>query len=149
MWERMDGEAIGGLVLRAPVNYVLSGSTKKALVSEVSPRKPVLEIAKEVRELTNEGEFILSGDPRVTVLADRLCPPWLTDLAYYRPDKLQTTDLIEACETYSIRLIVLAFWLANLAEFREFVELSYYLFSSFPEFEDSEEIGYELWFIND
>lgn len=93
------------------------------------PRMPIIKVARRVRELTEKQEMILSGDPRITVIADRLCPPWLTDVAFHRPRSLSTSELIENCEKFSVRVVVLAYWLWGQAEFRNYVT-EYYAFDS-------------------
>ncbi|MHA2272822.1 MAG: ArnT family glycosyltransferase [Candidatus Hodarchaeales archaeon] len=110
-----------------------------------APRKPVIEVADRVKELTVEGEIILSGDPRVTVLADRLTPPWLTDVARYRPKSLDSSDLIRACEDYEIRVVILAYWLLEQDDFRNYIMEDYSLDSSYLEDEGSALDRFEIW----
>jgi uncharacterized repeat protein (TIGR01451 family) len=53
IWERIDGEAVGGLLLRAPVNYVLTSSAKTASAAEIQPGG----IVTYTLTLTNQGNL--------------------------------------------------------------------------------------------
>jgi uncharacterized repeat protein (TIGR01451 family) len=64
IWERIDGEAEGGLVLRAPVNYDLTPSTKTASVAQIQPGG----IVTYTLTLTNQGNL----DHPTVFIEDRL-----------------------------------------------------------------------------
>ncbi|MFX0116365.1 MAG: hypothetical protein ACFFB3_17575 [Candidatus Hodarchaeota archaeon] len=85
---------------------------------------------------------LLQGDFWAT---NRLSPPWLTDVAENRPDKLNSSYLIEVVEEYKIRLVVLSYWLIEQEDFREFVAKEFNFDSSYSEYDGSKEWIYEIW----
>jgi uncharacterized repeat protein (TIGR01451 family) len=64
IWERIDGEAVGGIVLRSPINYDLTTSTKTASAAQVQPGG----LVTYTLTLTNQGNL---DHPAVSI-EDRL-----------------------------------------------------------------------------
>ena len=90
--------------------------------------KPIeYEIADEVAALSEEGDYVISGDPIISIYADRDQPPDATNLAAVRYPALDSYDLINITCEYQVQVVVFTFHLSSYDRYLDFI-LNYYTF---------------------
>jgi 4-amino-4-deoxy-L-arabinose transferase-like glycosyltransferase len=89
------------------------------------------QIADTIEDLTPSEAVIISGDPLVTVLADRRAPPNMTNLAYYHQPPTTAADVLFWLETEDVAAVVLYWKLSDLNEIQQYLNDSskYVLFT--------------------
>ncbi len=90
--------------------------------------EPIQNKASEVlAELTEEGDFVISGDPMVPYLANRDMPPEFINVAELQYPDITSENLTRACIEYAVEAVVIAYHLEEMTEFVDFVENNYTL----------------------
>ncbi|MEA2053971.1 MAG: glycosyltransferase family 39 protein [Candidatus Thermoplasmatota archaeon] len=89
-----------------------------------APHDMAYDVADEIKEITPSGSVIISGNPLVNVLADRNCPPNLTNLAYYQHLPAESSDIIYWLEHGDAKAVVLYWSLSGMEEVRAYLEES-------------------------
>ncbi|MFW3146244.1 MAG: ArnT family glycosyltransferase [Thermoplasmatota archaeon] len=88
-------------------------------------------IADDVREQTSEGEFVISGDPLIPLLADRDQPPDATNLAVVRFPELTSEELINITIEYDVRIVVLTYHLSSYPGYISWVQENFGFFRAY------------------
>ncbi len=81
-------------------------------------------IVAALQQFTSPNDCIVTDDPYLAIAADRMPPPWLSNLSYARFESgsLDTQDLIEITNQYGCQAIVPTF--ARLKSRRDFYDLA-------------------------
>jgi len=82
------------------------------------------DVADEINSITPPGSVVISGNPLVNVLADRDCPPNLTNLAYYHYPPTEPSDIIYWLENGDVKAVVIYWHLSDMDEVREYLNRS-------------------------
>jgi len=85
------------------------------------------EVADMVRDMTDEGDFVISGDPRITVMAGRLQPPEVVNLALVQSPPMNSEILNRSLIEYGVKVVVVTYRLSDLSGFMETVRGEYVL----------------------
>ncbi len=91
-----------------------------------APHDMAYDVASDIDRVTPPGSVVISGNPLVNVLADRDCPPNLTNLAYYHNLSAEPSDVIYWLEYGDVKAVVLYWHLADMDEIRTYLEESNY-----------------------
>jgi len=113
----LKGKAL--LAAFVAVNAVLSSSLVLTAPHDIS-----YDVADEIYSITPPGSMIIAGNPLVSVLADRDCPPNLTNLAYYHSPPTEPSDIIYWIENGEVEALVLYWHLSDMDEVREYINRS-------------------------
>ncbi|MDD3491991.1 MAG: glycosyltransferase family 39 protein [Candidatus Thermoplasmatota archaeon] len=89
-----------------------------------APTDPAYEAAAEIEEVTPPGSLVISGNPLVNVLADRLAPPNLTNLAYYHYPPATASNVTYWLEKGEVAAVVLYWKLADMDRVEEYLNAS-------------------------
>ena len=91
------------------------------------PYSDTYSTATLVQSLTSRDEFIISGDLLIPFLANRLTPPFLTDISWPRIQMglVNSAMLIQACQAYDIRVIVRCGRLDYFSDFIKYLHIHY------------------------
>ncbi len=117
------GTAIPAAIL--VISVLVIGGFSYAVVARGHPVE--YQVADMVRSLTDEGDYVLSGNPRIAVLADRPTPPSIVNVAIVQSPPLTDEILNETVLEYEVKVIVLTYHLEEFDGFRSFVEENYIL----------------------
>ncbi len=134
------GAAIPAVILVTSVLVI--GGFSYAVVARGHPVE--YQVADMVRSLTDEGDYVLSGNPRIAVLAERPTPPSIVNVAIVQSPPLTDEILNETALEYDVKVIVLTYHLEEFDGFTSFVEENYDLRATFHDthlpFEQDERI---------
>ncbi len=124
------------------ISVLVIGGFSYAVVARGHPVE--YQVADMVRSLTDEGDYVLSGNPRIAVLADRPTPPSIVNVAIVQSPPLTDEILNETVLEYDVKVIVLTYHLEEFEGFTSFVEGNYDLRATFHDthlpFEQDERI---------
>jgi hypothetical protein len=121
------------LVIYAEVILILSAAVVGGAFSWVvkeSGSSIEDKAAEVVMKITEEGDFVISGDPLVTAKADRLIPPNLVNVAFLQFPKITNDELNDTCIRYSVEVVVLTYHLDEMNGFVDFVRSNFTLRSN-------------------
>ncbi|MGA1793213.1 MAG: ArnT family glycosyltransferase [Thermoplasmatota archaeon] len=76
-------------------------------------------------EITDEGDFVISGDPIITVKAYRLVPPNLVNVAELQYPEITNDMLNETCIEFAVEAVIITYHLETMEGFVDFVETNY------------------------
>ena len=79
-------------------------------------------VAKELKELTSEEDYIISGDPIITNYADRLQVPEVVNLAIVKYPPVTSENLINLTEKYSVKAVVFTYNLSGQTEYVRYIQ---------------------------
>ncbi len=82
-------------------------------------------VAMEVKDLTDDGDMVISGDPLVSLYANRDQPPEATNLAIVRYPPIDPVDLINYTWDYDVRVVILTYNLTGWTDYVDFVREYY------------------------
>ncbi|MFW3146862.1 MAG: ArnT family glycosyltransferase [Thermoplasmatota archaeon] len=86
------------------------------------------QASEVVMELTDEGDYVVSGDPIVVAMAEgRLTPDNLVNVAMVQYPMITDDELNGTCIRYGVEVVVLAYHLDEMKGFLDFVEGNYTL----------------------
>ncbi len=124
------------------ISLLVIGGFSYAVVARGHPVE--YRVADMVRSLTDEGDYVLSGNPRIPVLADRPTPPSIVNVAIVQSPPLTDEFLNETVLEYDVKVIVIAYHLEEFDGFITFVDENYDLRATFHDthlpFEQDERI---------
>ncbi len=86
--------------------------------------------AQVVMKITEEGDFVISGDPLVTAKAERLIPPNLVNVAFLQFPHITDDELNSTCIRYAVEVVVLTYHLDEMYGFVDFVRSNFTLRSN-------------------
>lgn len=89
-----------------------------------SPPDLAYKVGNEVGKITEEKDLVISGNPLVNIIANRLAPPNLTNLAKYHYPPTTLNDIIYWLEKNESKVIVLYYHLYEIDGLREYLENS-------------------------
>jgi len=89
-----------------------------------APRDLSYNVAREIDEISNKNDIIISGNPLINVEAHRLAPPNLTNLARYHYPEVSLNDIIYWLEKNETKVIVLYYHLYEIKGLEEYLENS-------------------------
>lgn len=96
----------------------------------------IYKIAGKIKKLTSPEDFIISGDPLVTVLSNRRQPPGAINVAEVQYPPLTSDMLRDVCKKYKVKAIVLTHGLLKEKEdFSQLVKENYQLIAEYKDFE--------------
>jgi len=76
-------------------------------------------------EITDEGDFVISGDPIITYKADRPVPPNLINVAELQYPEITNEELNATCIDYAVEAVIITYHLEEMDGFVDFVEKNY------------------------
>ncbi|MGA1819397.1 MAG: ArnT family glycosyltransferase [Thermoplasmatota archaeon] len=76
-------------------------------------------------EITDEGDFVISGDPIIVYKADRLVPPNLINVAELQYPLITDDELNTTCIAYAVEAVIITYHLEEMEGFVDFVENNY------------------------
>ena len=124
------------------ISLLVIGGFSHAVVARGHPVE--YQVADMVRSLTDEGDYVLSGNPRIPVLAERPTPPSIVNVAIVQSPPLTDEILNETVLEYDVKVIVLTYHLEEFDGFTSFVEENYILRATYHDthlpFEQDERI---------
>lgn len=89
-----------------------------------APKDLAYNVADEIERITDENDLVISGNPLVNVLANRLAPPNLTNLAKYHYPGTTLNDIIYWLEKNETKVIVLYYHLYEIEGLRDYLNMS-------------------------
>ncbi|MDD3494173.1 MAG: glycosyltransferase family 39 protein [Candidatus Thermoplasmatota archaeon] len=96
---------------------VVSGS-----VAVFTTEEPVAyQVAEDVRQLTTETEWVISGDPTVLLYADRLQVPEITNLAMVKYPQITSAVLVNLTERYNVSTVVVTYNLSTHSGYLDYL----------------------------
>ena len=87
-----------------------------------APKDLVYDVAIDIEKITDKDDLVISGNPLVNVIASRLAPPNLTNLAKYHYPPTTLNDIIYWLEKNETKVIVLYYHLFEIHGLREYLE---------------------------
>ena len=78
-------------------------------------------------EITDENDYVISGDPWVTVKANRLVPPNLVNVAELQYPEITNDELNQTCIEFAVEAVIITYHLKDMEGFIDFVEKNYRL----------------------
>jgi Ca2+/Na+ antiporter len=85
------------------------------------------DVADDVAALSEEGEYVICGDPIISIYADRDQPPEATNVAAVRYPALDSEDLIDITCEYDVQVVVFTFHLSSYDDYLNFIQ-RYFMF---------------------
>jgi hypothetical protein len=82
-------------------------------------------IANDIKDLTDENDMVICGDPVISLMANRDQPPEATNLAEVRHPKLTSEELIDIVIDHDVRLVVLSYHLSTYEVFYQWVSTNW------------------------
>jgi len=110
------------------------------------------EVAAIVRDLTSEEDFIISGDPLISVLADRRVPPSVVNVAHIQYPSITSDALNTSVVEYGIECVVLSYHLMEMKGFRNFVDENFHLRAVIFDRQNpllDDEVSYSIYYLCD
>ncbi len=105
-----------------------------AIYTVAAVEEPVeFKVGRELASITDDGDWILSGDPLIPLLADRLQVPEAVNLAQISHPKLMDEDLIDLCEEYGVSTVVITYRISELTAFKEYIQTNYTFITGYLE----------------
>ncbi|MGA1873557.1 MAG: ArnT family glycosyltransferase [Thermoplasmatota archaeon] len=101
-------------------------------------------------EITDEGDFVISGDPIVPVKAYRLVPPNLVNVAVLQYPIITDDELNTTCIEFSVEAVIITYHLSEMTGFVDFVEKNYRIKATIQQdefFLDREVRTYEIYYL--
>ncbi|MCD6299181.1 MAG: glycosyltransferase family 39 protein [Thermoplasmata archaeon] len=89
-----------------------------------APHDMSYDVAAEIDSITPPGSLVISGNPLVNVLANRDCPPNLTNLAYHHQPPTEPSDIIYWLKNGDVKAVVIYWHLSDMDEVREYLNRS-------------------------
>lgn len=89
-----------------------------------APTDMAYQIADTIEDITLEGTVIISGNPLVTVLADRLAPPNMTNLAYYHYPPTTSSNITYWLANKEVAAVVLYWKLSEMEKVEQYLNRS-------------------------
>ena len=89
-----------------------------------APHDLAYDVAEEMEKITENEEMVISGNPLVNVIANRLAPPNLTNLAKYHYPPTTLNEIVYWLERNETRVIVLYYHLYEIDGLKEYLENS-------------------------
>ena len=89
-----------------------------------APHDISYRVADDVESITEEKDLIISGNPIVNVIANRLAPPNLTNLAKYHYPETTLNDIIYWMERNETKVVILYYHLSEIEGLREYLNMS-------------------------
>jgi hypothetical protein len=118
------------MVIYAEVTLILLtavvGGGFSWVVKESSPAMDN-RAANILLEITDENDFVISGDPLVPVKAYRPVPPNLVNVAELQYPDITNDELNQTCIEYAVEAVVITYHLEEMEGFVDFVERNYRL----------------------
>lgn len=113
--------------------------------------EPIQNKASEIlMDITDEDDFVISGDPLVPALAGRKVPPEFINVAKLQYPEVTSENLTRACIEYAVEAVVMAYHLEEMPEFRDFIESNYTLRSTIKDddfFLDNDVTEYRIFYL--
>jgi hypothetical protein len=150
---RRDRRKAARLVIYAQVFLILSAAVVGGAFSWVVREggSSIEEKAAEVvMKISEEGDFVISGDPLVPAKAGRLIPPNLVNVAFLQFPKITDDELNETCIRYAVEVVVLTYHLDEMHGFVDFVRSNFTLRSNIERrefFLDSNPQVYRIFYL--
>jgi len=95
-----------------------------SFLSFASPPDLSYDVADEVKLITEKNDIIVSGNPLINVLSNRLAPPNITNLAIYHYPPVLPSDIIYWLEKNETKAVVLYYHLDDMKEVKDYLQNS-------------------------
>jgi hypothetical protein len=96
--------------------------------------KPVeYYVAEDLERITDEDDFIISGDPLITNYAGRLQVPEVANLAMVKYPPVTPEMLINLTEFYQVKAIVFTYNLSNQLDYIDYIQQHYEFYKAYEE----------------
>lgn len=105
-------------------SFVAVNSIISVSLIATAPHDLSYDVAAEIESVTPSGSVVISGNPLVNVLADRNCPPNLTNLAYHHYPPVESSDVIYWLENGDVKAVVIYWHLSDMDGVREYLNRS-------------------------
>jgi len=89
-----------------------------------APKDLAYDVADEIKNITDENDLVISGNPLVNVIANRPAPPNLTNLARYHYPETTLNDINYWLEKNETKIIVLYYHLYEIERLRDYLNES-------------------------
>ncbi|HEC76479.1 MAG TPA: hypothetical protein ENI33_04380 [Thermoplasmatales archaeon] len=89
-----------------------------------TPHDLAYDVGREIKKITEKKDTVISGNPLINVVANRLAPPNLTNLARYHYPQTTLNDIIYWLEKNETKVIVLYYHLYEIDGLKEYLENS-------------------------
>ncbi|MCJ7606330.1 MAG: glycosyltransferase family 39 protein, partial [Thermoplasmata archaeon] len=99
--------------------FVSSGLGVYGLVAQGEPAQ--VAYARVLENLTDEGDWVVSGDPMIAAMAGCLVPPEVINVAYRQYPDLTLEMLEDAITEYDVRVVIVCYRLNDIAGLTEFL----------------------------
>ena len=77
--------------------------------------------ADRLAGITDQDDWVITGDPLIATYADRKVPPEVVNVAYRRYPQLTLEDLQDAIEKYNVSVVVVCFRLKDIEGFVQYL----------------------------
>ncbi len=104
--------------------FVLLNISFISLLSFTSPHDLSYDVSKEIEEITQTDDVIISGNPLINVVSNRIAPPNITNLATYHYPPTEAYDVIYWLEKNETKAIVLYYYLEDMRNVKNYLENS-------------------------
>jgi 4-amino-4-deoxy-L-arabinose transferase-like glycosyltransferase len=78
--------------------------------------------AQRLMDITDQDDWVITGDPLIATYADRQVPPEVVNVAYRRYPQLTLEDLQLAIERYNVSVVVVCFRLGDIEGFIPYLQ---------------------------
>jgi hypothetical protein len=83
--------------------------------------------ASLLEDMTEEDDYVISGDPLIPVIADRPQPPPVVNVARLKYPDITNDQLNNTTIIYGVEVVIITYHLAEMEGYVEFVEENYVL----------------------
>lgn len=113
------------------IAFLLLTTGANILILALTERPVEYLVASDLEENTAKGDWVICGDPMISLYADRDQPPEATNLAEVRYPPLDPLELINITARYQVKAVVITYQLSTFEPFTEFVQEHFVLFASY------------------
>jgi hypothetical protein len=96
---------------------VSAGLVGYGLIAQDEP--PQVQIGRDLQGISDEGDWVICGDPLICAYADRNIPPDVVNVAYRQHPDLTLEDIERAISEYNVTVVVLSWRLLELEGIHE------------------------------
>jgi hypothetical protein len=117
----IDGKKVKKIALSG---FVIGNICLLSFLCVSSPQDRSYDVAKEIENITQPDDMLISGNPIINVISHRFAPPNITNLAAYHYPPVQDNDIIYWLEKNGTTSIVLYYHLGDMERVTDFLEKS-------------------------
>ncbi len=139
-WERPEKMSLGTLFPQTSTNLTIMGFVTLFIVVCASANVAFLAfgdepieytVADDVSDLSAQDDYVICGDPIISIYADRDQPPEATNLAKVRYPPLEDGDLINITCEFNVQVVVFTYQLSHYEEYKTFIRENYRFYKAY------------------